>query len=167
LTDKHILYVANVDDKHVNGNEYSKIVEEVAAREGEESIVLSVEIESELAQLTRDEEEEFLKELGIKEPGLDKLIHTAYHLLGLITFFTVSGKEVHAWTLHGGMKAPQAAGVIHTDFEKGYIRAEVMRYEDLIAFGSEQNVKEKGLMKVEGKDYEVKDGDIVYFRFNV
>lgn len=167
LTDKHILYVANVDDKHVNGNEYSKIVEDVAAKEGEEAIVLSVEIESEMAQLSRQEEEEFLKELGIKEPGLDKLIHTAYHLLGLITFFTVSEKEVHAWTIHRGMKAPQAAGEIHTDFEKGFIRAEVMKYDDLIALGSEQNVKEKGLIKIEGKDYEVKDGDIVYFRFNI
>jgi GTP-binding protein YchF len=167
LTDKHILYVANVDDKHVHGNEYSKIVEEIAAKEGEEAIILSVEIESELAQLRREEEEEFLKEFDIKEPGLDKLIHTAYHLLGLITFFTVSEKEVHAWTIHRGTKAPQAAGEIHTDFEKGFIRVEVMNYDDLIALGSEQNVKEKGLMRVEGKDYEVKDGDIVYYRFNV
>lgn len=167
LTDKHILYVANVDDKHVHGNEYSKIVEKIAAKEGEEAIVLSVEIESELAQLDRSEEEEFIRELGIEEPGLDKLIHTAYHLLGLITFFTVSEKEVHAWTIHKGMKAPRAAGEIHTDFEKGFIRAEVMNYEDLINFGSEQVVKEKGLIRVEGKDYEVNDGDIVYFRFNV
>lgn len=167
LTDKHILYVANVDDKNVHGNQYSAIVEEIAAKEDEEAIVLSAEIESELAQLSPEEETEFLKELDIDEPGLDKLIHTAYHLLGLITFFTVSEKEVHAWTIHKGTKAPQAAGEIHTDFEKGFIRAEVMTYNDLVALGSEHAVKERGLMRVEGKDYEVKDGDIVYFRFNV
>lgn len=167
LTAKHILYVANVDDKSIHGNEYSKIVEEIAGKEDEEAIVLSVEIESELSRLEPEEEQDFLKELGIEEPGLDKLIHTAYHLLGLITFFTVSEKEVHAWTIHRGTKGPQAAGEIHTDFEKGFIRAEVMNYDDLITLGSEQAVKEKGLMRVEGKDYEVKDGDIVYFRFNV
>lgn len=167
LTDKHILYVANVDDKHLSGNDYSKIVEEIAAKEDEEAIVLSVEIEAELAQLDSKEETEFLKELELKEPGLDKLIHTAYHLLGLITFFTVSEKEVHAWTIHKGFKAPQAAGEIHTDFEKGFIRVEVMGYDDLIAFGSEQAVKEKGLLRVEGKDYVIKDGDILYFRFNI
>lgn len=167
LTDKHILYVANVDDKNVHGNEYSKIVEEIAAKEDEEAIILSAEIESELAQLLPEEETEFLKEMGIEEPGLDKLIHTAYHLLGLITFFTVSEKEVHAWTIHKGTKAPQAAGEIHTDFEHGFIRAETMHYDDLIKYGSEQAVKEKGLIRLEGKDYEVKDGDIIYFRFNV
>ncbi len=167
LTDKHILYVANVDDKNILGNEYSKIVEEIAAIEDEEAIVLSVEIEAELSSLEAEEEMEFLKELGIEEPGLDKLIHTAYHLLGLQTFFTVSEKEVHAWTVHKGAKAPQAAGEIHTDFEKGFIRAEVISYEDMIKLGSEHAVKEKGLMRVEGKDYEVRDGDIMFFRFNV
>lgn len=167
LTDKHILYVANVDDKNIRGNKYSKIVEEIAAKEDEEAIVLSAEIEAELAQLEHAEEIDFLKELGIDEPGLDKLIHTAYHLLGLITFFTVSEKEVHAWTIHRGTKAPQAAGEIHTDFEHGFIRAEVMHYDDLIVHGSEQAIREKGLMRVEGKDYEVKDGDVIYFRFNV
>ncbi len=167
LTDKHILYVANVDDKNVHGNDYSKIVEEIAAKEDEEAIVLSVEIESELAQLEPEEEMAFLKEMDIDEPGLDKLIHTAYHLLGLITFFTVSEKEVHAWTIHRGTKAQQAAGEIHTDFEKGFIRAEVMNYDDLIKYGSEHAVKEKGLIRLEGKDYEVKDGDVIYFRFNV
>lgn len=167
LTDKHILYIANVDDKSIHGNNYSKIVEEIAAEEDEEAIVLSVEMESELALLERNEEEEFIKELGIEEPGLDKLIHTAYHLLGLITFFTVSEKEVHAWTIHGGTKAPQAAGEVHTDIEKGFIRAEIMKYEELIEFRSEQAIKERGLLRVEGKDYEIQDGDIVYFRFNV
>ena len=167
ITDKHILYVANVDDKHIQGNNYSKIVEEIAKKEGEEFVVLSVGIEAELSQLDPSEKDEFLKELGIEEPGLDKLIHIAYKLLGLITFFTAGEKEVHAWTLLKGMKGPQAAGVIHTDFEKGFIRAEIMGYEDLMKLGSEQSVKEKGLMRVEGKDYVVKDGDIVYFRFNI
>lgn len=167
LTDKHILYVANVDDESIHGNEYSKIVEEIAAKEDEEAIVLSVEIEAELAQLSHEEEDEFLKEYGIEEPGLDRLIHTAYQLLGLITFFTVSEKEVHAWTVHRGTKAPQAAGEIHTDFERGFIRAEVMSYEDLVKYGSEHAVKEQGLIRIEGKDYEVKDGDIIYYRFNV
>ena len=167
LTDKHVLYVANVDDKHLQGNEYSKIVEEIAKKEGEDAIVLSVEIESELSRLEAEEEADFIKELGIDEPGLDKLIHTAYKLLGLNTFFTVSEKEVHAWTIHKGTKAPKAAGVIHTDFEQGFIRAEVMNYEDLTSLGSEHAVKEKGLMRLEGRDYEVKDGDVIYFRFNV
>lgn len=167
LTDKHVLYVANVDDKNINGNEYSKIVEDVAALEDEEAIILSVEIEAELAQLEYNEKEEFLKVLGIDEPGLDKMIHAAYHLLGLRTFFTASEKEVHAWTIAKGTKAPQAAGIIHTDFEHGFIRAEIIGYNDLLTHGSEHAVKEKGLMRVEGKDYEVKDGDVVYFRFNV
>jgi GTP-binding protein YchF len=167
LTDKHILYVANVDDKNIHGNEYSKIVEDIAAKEGEEAIVLSVQIEAELSVLDAEEELEFLKELGIEEPGLDKLIHTAYHLLGLQTFFTAGEKEVHAWTVHKGAKAPQAAGEIHTDFEKGFIRAEVISYEDMIKLGSEHAVKEKGLMRVEGKEYEVRDGDIMFFRFNI
>lgn len=167
LTDKHVLYVANVDDKNINGNEYSKIVEDIARKEGEEAIVLSVGIESELAVLEESERSEFLKELGIEEAGLDKLIHTAYHLLGLQTFFTAGEKEVHAWTIINGTKAPQAAGVIHTDFEHGFIRAEIMGYNDLIANGSEHAVKEKGLMRVEGKEYVMRDGDIVYFRFNV
>ncbi len=167
LTDKHVLYVANVDDKSLHGNQYSKIVEEIANKEDEEAIVLSAEIEAELSRLEPEEEMQFLKELGIEEPGLDKLIHAAYHLLGLITFFTVSEKEVHAWTIHRGTNAPEAAGEVHTDMEHGFIRAEVMHYDDLIKFGSEQAVRERGLMRVEGKDYEVKDGDIIYFRFNV
>lgn len=167
LTDKHVLYIANVDDKNIHGNEYSKIVQDIAKKEGEEAIVLSVGIEAELSQLEAEEKTEFLKELGISEPGLDKLINTAYNLLGLQTFFTAGEKEVHAWTITRGMKAPQAAGVIHTDFEHGFIRAEIMGYNDLISLGSEAAVKEKGLMRVEGKEYEVKDGDIVYFRFNV
>jgi GTP-binding protein YchF len=167
LTDKHVLYVANVDDKHLKGNKYSEIVEEIARKEGEEAIVLSVEMEAELSLLEAEEEAEFIKEFEIDEPGLDKLIHTAYKLLGLNTFFTVSEKEVHAWTIHKGTKAPAAGGVIHTDFEQGFIRAEVFNYNDLISLGSEHAVKEKGLMRLEGKDYEVNDGDVIYFRFNV
>jgi GTP-binding protein YchF len=167
LTDKHILYVANVDDAHLHGNEYSKIVEQVASEENEEAITLSAEIEAEIAQLEPEEKIEFLRTMDIEEPGLDKLIHTAYHLLGLITFFTVSEKEVHAWTIHKGTKAQQAAGEIHTDFERGFIRAEVMTYEDLVKLGSEPAVREKGLMRIEGKEYEVKDGDILYYRFNL
>jgi hypothetical protein len=125
-------------------------------------------MESEIAQIeTPDERQIFLDELGLKEPGLNKLIREAYRLLNLITFFTVSEKEVHSWTIHKGIKCQQAAGVIHTDFEKGFIRAEVMKYEDLIQWGSEHNVKEKGLLHIEGKDYVVEDGDIMYYRFNV
>jgi len=167
LTDKHVLYVANVDDKSIHGNEYSKIVEEIAAIEDEDAMVLSVEIEAELAQLEEPEKSEFLKELEIEEPGLDNLIHHAYRLLGLITMFTAGDKEVHAWTIHKGTKAPQAAGEIHTDFEKGFIRAEVYHYHDLVKYGSESAVREKGLMRVEGKEYVLEDGDLVFFRFNV
>jgi hypothetical protein len=167
LTSKHILYVANVDDKSLNGNHYSDVVEEIAKKEGEESLVLSVEMEAEMAQLDKEEREEFLHEYGLQEAGLDKLIHTAYHLLGFITFFTANEKEVRAWTIHKGTKAPQAAGEIHTDFERGFIKAEVYHFNDLINCGSEHIVKEKGLMRLEGKEYAVQDGDLIYFRFNV
>lgn len=167
LTNKHVLYVANVDDKNIHGNKYSKIVEEIAAKEDEEAIVLSVAIEAELSLLDNNERKDFLKELSIDEPGLDKLIHAAYHLLGLRTFFTAGDKEVHARTIIKGTKAPQAAGEIHTDFEHGFIRAEVIKFEDIEKYKSEIIVKEKGLLKIEGKDYEVQDGDIIFFRFNV
>ncbi len=167
LTDKHMLYIANVDDKGLKGNEYSKIVEEIAGKEGEESIIISAEIEWELALLEPEEEKEFLEEFGIDEPGLDKLIHTAYHLLGLITFFTFNEKELRAWTIHKGTKAPQAAGVVHTDFEKGFIRAETVSYEDLLAAGNMVAAKEAGKVRLEGKEYVVRDGDVMHFRFNV
>lgn len=168
LTDKPVLYVANVDDASSNGNKYSDIVKEIAAKEKAEFLILSVQIESEIAQLeSKDEKIEFLKELGLEESGLDKLIKEGYKLLNLITFFTAGEKEVHSWTIPEGYTAPQAAGVIHTDFEKGFIRAEIMKYTDLITLGSETAVKEKGLLKIEGKEYIIKDGDIVYFRFNV
>lgn len=168
LTDKPFLYVANVDDKDLTGNAFSEIVKSVSEKEKAQFLVLSVEIESEIAQLeTRAEKTEFLKALGLDKSGLDKLIQRGYELLNLITFFTAGEKEVHAWTLPKGYKAPQAAGEIHTDFEKGFIRAEIMKYNDLIELKSEAAVKEKGLLKIEGKDYVFEDGDIAHFRFNV
>ncbi len=168
LTDKQVIYVANVDEEGINGNQYSEIVKEIAAKENARFLILSVQIESEIAQLETDEEKkDFLKEMGIEESGLTRLIKEAYSLLNLITFFTAGEKEVHSWTIEKGSTAPQAAGTIHTDFEKGFIRAEIMKYDDLINLGSEQAVKEKGLLKVEGKEYIVQDGDVVYFRFNV
>jgi len=168
LTDKPILYVANVDDKNLKGNEYSEIVKGIAKKESAQFLILSVQIESEIAQLeTKEEKKEFLREMGLEKSGLDKLINKGYKLLDLITFFTAGEKEVHAWTLHKGHKAPQAAGKIHTDFEKGFIRAEIMKYKDLIVLRTESAVKEKGLLNVEGKEYTVEDGDVIHFRFNV
>lgn len=167
LTDKHILYVANVDDKSLGGNSYSRVVEEIATEEGEAFIVLSAGTEAQLVLLTDEEKAEFMKALGIAEPGLNKLIRSSYSLLNLITFFTAGEKEVHAWTVKKGTKAPEAAGIIHSDFERGFIKAEVMSSEDLIRLGSEASVKEKGLMRTEGREYEIHDGDVIYFRFNV
>lgn len=168
LTDKPIIYVANVNEDEATGNEYTKIVEEIAKQEHANFLILSVKIESEIAALeTIEERNEFLNDLGLKESGLYRLIKESYSKLGLITFFTGGEKEVHSWTIEKGLKAPQAAGVIHTDFEKGFIRAEVIKYRDLIELRSEAAIKEKGLMKVEGKDYVMEDGDIMFFRFNV
>lgn len=168
LTDVPTLYVANVDEKHVNGNEYTKIVEEVAAKEEERSLVLSVQIESEIANLeSKEEKQEFLKDLGLEESGLSRLVKESYKLLNLITFFTANEKELHSWTILNGLKAPQAAGKIHTDFEQGFIRAEIMKYKDILQYRKESIVREKGLIHVEGKEYMIEDGDIVYFRFNV
>ncbi len=168
LTDKPFLYVANVDDKNLDGNKYSEIVKSIAEKENAQFLILSVQIESEISQLeTREDKIEFLKEMGLNQSGLDRLINKGYELLNLITFFTAGEKEVHAWTLRKGYKAPQAAGEIHTDFEKGFIRAEIMKYNDLISLRTESAVKEKGLLNIEGKEYEVEDGDVVHFRFNV
>ncbi|HMS65578.1 MAG TPA: redox-regulated ATPase YchF [Ignavibacteria bacterium] len=168
LSDKPILYVANVDEKNLNGNGYSEIVKSIAEKENAQFLILSVQIESEIAQLeTKEEKSEFLKELGLDKSGLDKLITKGYELLNLITYFTVGEKEIHSWTIPNGYKAPQAAGEIHTDFEKGFIRAEIMKYKDFVELKSEAAVKEKGLLKVEGKDYIFEDGDIANFRFNV
>ncbi len=168
LTDKPVIYVANVDDKDLKGNEYSEIVRGIADKEKAQFLVLSVEVESEIAQLeSKEEKSEFLAALELENSGLNRLIQKGYELLDLITFFTAGEKEVHAWPIHKGCKAPQAAGEIHTDFEKGFIRAEIMKYRDFAELKSEAAVKEKGLLKIEGKDYVVEDGDIVHFRFNV
>ena len=168
LTAKPVMYVANVDEEGLfEDNEYVKAVREFAAKEGAPVVKICAKIESELAELSPEEKEEFLKELGMEEPGLNAVIREGYKLLDLITFFTAGEQEVRAWTVKRGTKAPQAAGKIHSDIERGFIRAEVIRYEDLIREGSIQACKEKGLMRLEGKDYEVQDGDVIYFRFNV
>ena len=168
LTDKPFLYVANVDDKDINGNAYSDIVKSIADKENAQFLILSVQIESEISQLeSKQEKTEFLQGMGLELSGLDRLINKGYELLDLITFFTAGEKEVHAWTIPVGYKAPQAAGEIHTDFEKGFIRAEIIKYKDMIELKTEAAVREKGLLKVEGKDYVMADGDIVHFRFNV
>jgi len=169
LTAKPILYVCNVDEDSVNdGNEYTKVFEDAVKDEKAEVIYLSAEIEADIADLESKEERlEFLEEMGLKEPGVNKLIRSAYALLNLITYFTAGVKEVRAWTIEKGWKAPQAAGVIHTDFEKGFIRAEVIKYDDYVTLGSESAVKDAGKMGVEGKEYIVGDGDIMHFRFNV
>jgi GTP-binding protein YchF len=169
LTSKPVLYVCNVDEaSSVNGNKYSKQLQEAIAHEGAGLICISAAIESDIAALdTLEERMEFVKDMGLEEPGVNRVIIAAYDLLHLITYFTAGVKEVRAWTVRKGSKAPQAAGVIHTDFEKGFIRAEVIKYEDFIKYGSEAAVKEAGKMGVEGKEYVVQDGDIMHFRFNV
>ncbi|HLQ99796.1 MAG TPA: redox-regulated ATPase YchF [Sphingobacterium sp.] len=169
LTLKPVLYVCNVDEASVNeGNEYVEKVKEAIQDENAELLIISAQIESEIAQLDSFEERKmFLDDLGLDESGVNKLIRSAYKLLNLATYFTAGEKEVRAWTIENGFTAPQAAGVIHTDFEKGFIRAEVIKYEDFVHYGSEAAVKEAGKLSVEGKSYIVKDGDIMHFRFNV
>ena len=168
ITLKPIIYALNVSEEDiVNGNEYTNRVCEYAKNEGSEVVIISAKIESELAELDDDEKSMFLEELGLKESGLEKLIKASYSLLGLISYLTAGEPEVRAWTITEGTKAPQAAGKIHSDFERGFIRAEVVSYDDLIACGSHTAAKEKGLIRLEGKDYVVKDGDIMLFRFNV
>ena len=169
LTAKPIIYMANVsEDTLMEGtNEYVEQVKEYAKLEGSEVIVVSAKIEEELSELSDEERIEFLKELGVNESGLDKLIQASYSLLGLETFFTAGEDEVRAWTYKKGMKAPECAGIIHTDFQKGFIKAEIMSFTDLKSCGNEKNVKESGKMRLEGKDYLMQDGDICYFRFNV
>ena len=167
LTTKPILYVCNVDeDTAAAGNEYSKAVEEMAAAEGNASVVISAKIEEEISQLEADEQEMFLEELGLNEAGLDRLIRAGYELLHLETYFTVGPKEARAWTIRQGTKAPQAAGVIQGDFERGFIRAETIAYDDFVTLGGEQPAKEAGKMRAEGKGYEVKDGDVLHFLFS-
>ena len=166
LTDKPIVYVANVDEGSADkGNELSKRVEDQAQKEGAAFVIISAKIESELSGLEAEERDEFLADLGLKEPGLNRLIRAGYGLLDLITYFTCGPKETRAWTIPQGTLAPQAAGVIHTDFEKGFIRAETIAYDDYIEFNGEAGAKEKGKMRLEGKEYEVKDGDVLHFRF--
>ena len=169
LTAKPVLYVCNVDESSAaTGNEYVERVREVAKQEGAEVLVIAAKIESEIAEFeTYEERQMFLSEIGLEESGVARLIKSAYALLLLKTYFTAGVQEVRAWTFHDGWKAPQCAGVIHTDFEKGFIRAEVIKYEDYLAYGSEAAVKEAGKMGVEGKEYIVQDGDIMHFRFNV
>ena len=169
ITAKPIIYVANVDEDTIMAreNEYVKEVREYAKKENTEVVMICAKIESELAELELEEKTAFLKELGIEESGLASLIKSTYSLLGLATYFTVGPDEVRAWTFKKGMKAPACAGLIHTDFEKGFIRAEVMSYQDLIDCGNELKVKEAGKMRLEGKDYLMQDGDICHFRFNV
>jgi len=170
LTIKPVLYVANVGEDDVadpSSNEYVQKVREFAAKDNAEVIVVCAKIEEEIAELEGEEKTMFLSELGIEESGLDQLIRAAYHLLGLATYFTAGVQEVRAWTFRKGMKAPQCAGVIHSDFERGFIRAETVAYEDLLAGGTMAAAKEAGKVRLEGKEYEVKDGDIIHFRFNV
>lgn len=168
LTTKPVLYVANVaEEDAVNGNAAVRALEEAARLEGASVVIISGNIEQELSQLAPEEQQEFLADMGMSEPGLNRLIKAGYALLGLITFFTVGEKETRAWTITKGTKAPGAAGKIHSDFERGFIRAETIAYEDFIACGSEAAAKEKGLMRSEGKEYVVADGDCLLFRFNV
>lgn len=168
ITAKPMLYVANVDDTGlVDGNEWVAAVEKRAAEEQSQVVRISGALESEIAQLEPAERAEFLKEMGLEEPGLDRLIHSAYRLLDLITYFTAGVQEVRAWTIRRGTKAPGAAGVIHSDFEKGFIKADTYHCDDLFKYGNEQAVKEKGLLRSEGKEYVVRDGDILFFKFNV
>jgi GTP-binding protein YchF len=169
LTNKPVLYVCNVEEASANtGNKYVELVKEAVKDENAEILVISAAIEAEIAQLDSYEDRRaFLDDLNLEKSGVENLILKAYSLLNLITYFTAGEKEVRAWTIHIGDTAPQAAGVIHTDFEKGFIRAEVIAYQDFIDFGGEAKVKEAGKLRVEGKEYIVKDGDMMHFRFNV
>ncbi len=169
LTTKPVLYVCNVDEASAKtGNAYSKLIEDIAAQEGAEAMVIAAKTEEDIASLDSYEDKQlFLDELGLEESGVNRLIKKAYHLLNLQTFITAGEMEVKAWTFHKGWKAPQCAGVIHTDFEKGFIRAEVIKYADYILYGSEAAVREAGKLGIEGKEYVVEDGDIMHFRFNV
>jgi GTP-binding protein YchF len=168
ITMKPVIYVCNVDEEGLEGNEYTEIVQKIADAEGAQVVIICGKLEAEIADLETDEERsEFLEAAGLEESGLNRLIETGYKTLGLSTFFTAGSDEDRAWTFKEGSKAPQAAGVIHTDFEKGFIKAEVYHCEDLFSYGSEQKVKEAGKLRIEGKEYLVKDGDVMHFRFNV
>lgn len=168
LTGKPVIFAANVNESDLGTeNEYVQAVRAIAAEQGTEVVVLCARLEEEMAGLTDEERHEFLASLGVEESGLEQVIHKGYRALGLISFFTAGPKEVHAWTVHKGAKAPQAASEIHTDFERGFIRAEVIPYEVYVHFGGEAAAKAAGAMRVEGKEYVVQDGDVMHFRFNV
>ena len=169
LTSKKMLYIANVGEDEIGDDDNDKVkaIREYAAQEDSEVIVISAKIEEEIATLDDEDKEMFLEDLGIEEPGLDRLIRTTYELLGLSTYFTAGVQEVRAWTFKQGMTAPQCAGIIHTDFERGFIRAEVTSYDDYVQYGGESGAKEAGRQRLEGKEYIMQDGDIVHFRFNV
>jgi hypothetical protein len=169
LTAKPVLYVANVDEASMHtGNKYSQMLEEAVKSEKAQVIVMNNNIEAQISELEAEEDKHmFMEEYGMKEPALDRLIHSAYKLLNLATYFTAGVQEVRAWTIHQGWKAPQAASVIHTDFEKGFIKAEVISYDDFVKYGSEAAARDNGRLRIEGKEYIVKDGDVMHFRFNV
>jgi len=168
LTDKPVLYVANVDEASMHtGNKFSNSLKEAIKKENSEMIVMNNSIEEQISSMESPDKELFMEEYNMQEPALDRLIHSAYKLLNLFTYFTAGEPEVRAWTIHQGWKAPQAAGVIHTDFEKGFIKAEVISYADYIQFGSEAACRDAGKLRIEGKEYVVKDGDVMHFRFNV
>ena len=167
LTAKPTMYIANVDEDGFEDNPHLDTVQEIAAREGAVVVPICNKLESEIVELDDEERAEFLNDLGMDEPGLDKVIRAGYELLGLQTYFTAGVKEVRAWTVKIGATAPEAAGVIHTDFQKGFIRAEVISYDDFIAYKGEQGAKDAGRWRLEGKDYVVQDGDVIHFRFNV
>ena len=167
LTIKPTMYIANVNEDGFENNPYLDQVKELADKEGAVVVAVCASIEEELVELDEDEKKDFLDEMGLEEPGLNRVIRAGYKLLGLQTYFTAGVKEVRAWTVSVGATAPQAAGVIHTDFEKGFIRAETMAYDDFIEYGGEAGAKEAGKLRVEGKDYIVQDGDVLHFRFNV
>jgi GTP-binding protein YchF len=169
LTEKPVLYVANVDEASMHtGNRFSKALQEAIQHENAEMIIMNNSIEAQIAEMEELADKQlFMEEYSMKEPALDRLIHSAYKLLNLYTYFTAGVQEVRAWTIQQGWKAPQAAGVIHTDFEKGFIKAEVIAFQDYIQFGSEATCREAGKLRIEGKEYIVKDGDVMHFRFNV
>ena len=168
MSTKPVIYAANVSEYDLkDGNNYTKQVQEYASKHSAEVVLISAKIEEELAELGADEAKEYLKELGVEDSGINRMIKSVYKLLNLRTFITAGEKEVHAWTIPAGAKAPQAAGVIHTDFEKGFIRAEITPYEEFVACGSYAACKDKGVTRLEGKDYVVQDGDLVHFRFSV
>ena len=169
LTGKPVLYVANVDEPSMHtGNKYSTALQQAVQDEDAEVIIMNNNIEAQIAELESTEDKQmFMEEYGMKEPALDRLIHSAYKLLNLFTYFTAGVQEVRAWTIQQGWRAPQAAGVIHTDFEKGFIKAEVISYNDFVQYGSEAACREAGKLRIEGKEYVVKDGDVMHFRFNV